>query len=79
MGEDSQSLLDRLFHPQPVPNSGNPANPNNHANPNTPANPNNPQDDGAKHRNFFQKMFGIGKDKQQQQQQQQPEQTPPQN
>jgi penicillin-binding protein 1B len=63
MGEDSQSLLDKLFHPQPVPNLGSPGNPNN------PANPNNPQDDGTKHRNFFQKMFGIGKDKQQQQQQ----------
>jgi penicillin-binding protein 1B len=63
MGEDSQSLLDKLFHPQPVPNLASPGNPNN------PANPNNPQDDGTKHRNFFQKMFGIGKDKQQQQQQ----------
>jgi penicillin-binding protein 1B len=67
MGEDSQSLLDRLFHPQPVPNSGNP---------NNPANPNSPQDDGTKHRNFLQKMFGLGKDKQQQQPQQQPPTSP---
>jgi penicillin-binding protein 1B len=67
MGEDSQSLLDRLFHPQPVPNSGNP---------NNPANPNSPQDDGTKHRNFLQKMFGLGKDKQQQQPQQQPPTAP---
>ena len=58
MGEDSQSLLDKLFHPQQPPNS---------ANPNNPASPNNPQDDGTKHRNFFQKMLGIGKDKQPQQ------------
>ncbi|HTV07594.1 MAG TPA: transglycosylase domain-containing protein [Candidatus Aquilonibacter sp.] len=68
MGEDSQSLLERLFHPQPAPNS---------VNPNNPANPNNPPDDGTKHRNFFQKMFGIGKNKQQQQQQQE-QPAPPQ-
>jgi penicillin-binding protein 1B len=62
MGEDSQTLANRLFHPDAVP--GNPDNPN-------------APDDGTKHRNFFQKMFGIGKNKQQdQQQQQQP--APPQ-
>lgn len=73
MGEDSQSLLDKLFHPQPPQSSGNPDNPN------SPTNPSNPQDEGTKHRNFFQKMFGLGKDKQQQQQQQpQQEQAPPQ-
>ena len=58
MGEDSQSLANRLFHPDAVPGS-----------PNNPDNPNAP-DDGTKHRNFFQKMFGIGKNKQQDQQQQ---------
>lgn len=63
MGEDSQTLANRLFHPDAVP-----GNPNNPATPNAP-------DDGTKHRNFFQKMFGIGKDKQQQQQQ---EPAPPQ-
>lgn len=67
MGEDSQSLLERLFHPQPAPNSGSP---------NNPANPNSPQDDGTKHRNFLQKMFGLGKDKQQQQPQQEPPNSP---
>ncbi|HEY4009559.1 MAG TPA: penicillin-binding transpeptidase domain-containing protein, partial [Acidobacteriaceae bacterium] len=33
-------------------------------------------DDATKHRNFFQKMFGLGKDKNQQQQQQQQPQQP---
>ncbi|HEV2578201.1 MAG TPA: transglycosylase domain-containing protein [Acidobacteriaceae bacterium] len=55
MGEDSQTLANRLFHPD--------ATPDNQGNPNAP-------DDGTKHRNFFQKMFGIGKGKQQDQQQQ---------
>ncbi|HEX5282476.1 MAG TPA: transglycosylase domain-containing protein [Bryocella sp.] len=65
MGEDSQTLANRLFHPDALPE-----NPNNPGNPNAP-------DDGTKHRNFFQKMFGIGKNKQQDQQQpQQP--APPQ-
>ena len=59
MGEDSQTLANRLFNPDAVPdNSGNPNNP----------------DDATKHRNFFQKMFGLGKDKDKQQQQQQPQQ-----
>jgi penicillin-binding protein 1B len=71
MGEDSQTLADRLFHPPAVPNS--PGNPNN---PGNPANPNATPEDGTKHRNFFQKLFGTGKDKQQQEQQQQP--PPPQ-
>ena len=62
MGEDSQTLGDRLFHPETVPNG--PGNPNN---PSAPGNPNAPPDDGTKHRNFLQKMFGIGKDKQQEQ------------
>jgi penicillin-binding protein 1B len=58
MGEDSQTLANRLFNPDAVPdNSGNPNNP----------------DDATKHRNFFQKMFGLGKDKDKQQQQQQPQ------
>jgi penicillin-binding protein 1B len=63
MGEDSQTLANRLFNPEAAPDSsGNPGN----------------LDDATKHRNFFQKMFGIGKDKdkQQQQQQPQPEQPP---
>jgi penicillin-binding protein 1B len=60
MGEDSQTLANRLFNPDAVPdNSGNPNNP----------------DDATKHRNFLQKMFGIGKDnKDKQQQQPQPQQ-----
>jgi penicillin-binding protein 1B len=64
MGEDSQTLANRLFNPEAVPD--------NSSNPNSP-------DDATKHRNFFQKMFGLGKDKdkQQQQQQQQPQQPQP--
>ena len=65
MGEDSQTLANKLFNPEAAPNDSN--------NPNAP-------EDGTKHRNFFQKMFGLGKDKdkQQQQQQPQPQQTQPQ-
>jgi penicillin-binding protein 1B len=55
MGEDSQSLGDRLFNPD-----------------------GSPSDDATKHRNFFQKMFGLGKNKDQQQQQPQQPQPPPQ-
>jgi penicillin-binding protein 1B len=47
MGEDSQTLGNKLFNQNGQP------------------------DDGTQHRNFFQKLFGLGKDKQQQQQQQQ--------
>jgi len=63
MGEDSQTLANKLFNPDAVPdNSGNPNNP----------------DDPTKHRNFFQKMFGLGKDKDKQQQQQpQPQEQQP--
>lgn len=46
MGEDSQTLGNKLFNPQ------------------SPDQP----DDATKHRNIFQKMFGLGKDKQTQQQ-----------
>jgi penicillin-binding protein 1B len=63
MGEDSQTLANRLFNPDAVPNDS--------------SNPNNP-DEATKHRNFFQKMFGLGKDKDKQQQQQQQQQQPPQ-
>jgi penicillin-binding protein 1B len=63
MGEDSQTLANRLFNPDAVPDSS--------GNPNSP-------DDATKHRNFFQKMFGIGKDKDKQQQQQQPQPQQPQ-
>jgi penicillin-binding protein 1B len=63
MGEDSQTLANRLFNPDAAPDSS--------------SNPNNP-DDATKHRNFFQKMFGIGKDKDKQQQQQQPQPQQPQ-
>jgi penicillin-binding protein 1B len=59
MGEDSQTLGNQLFNP---PDSSNPDN-------NTSGQP----DDQTKHRNIFQKMFGLGKDKQQQPQQPQPE------
>lgn len=63
MGEDSQTLANRLFNPDATTDSS--------------GNPNNP-DDATKHRNFFQKMFGLGKDKDKQQQQQQPQpQQPP--
>ena len=41
MGEDTQSLSDKMFDPTSTPTDGDP----------------------AKHRNVFQKMFGIGKDK----------------
>jgi penicillin-binding protein 1B len=58
MGEDSQTLANRLFNPEAVPDNSE--------------NPNNPED-ATKHRNFFQKMFGLGKDKDKQQQQQQPQ------
>lgn len=69
MGMDSQTLANQMFNPQAAPNS--PGNPNAPGNPNNPANPNATPEDGTKHRNFFQKMFGIGKDKQQNQQQNQ--------
>ena len=65
MGEDSQTLADKLFHPDATGTNTNTSQP----------------DDGTKHRNFFEKMFGINKDKdkqQQQQQQPQPQQQPPQ-
>src|SRR5215469_12728306 len=62
MGEDSQTLANKLFNPEAVPDNS--------------TNPNNP-DDATKHRNFFQKMFGLGKDKDKQQQQQpEPQQQP---
>jgi penicillin-binding protein 1B len=55
MGEDSQTLANKLFNPQ----SGG----------------DNQPDDAAKHRNLFEKLFGLHKDKDQQQQQ--PQQVPP--
>ena len=43
MGEDSQTLANKLFNPD--------------------SSTNNQPDDATKHRNFFEKMFGINKDK----------------
>jgi ATP-dependent exoDNAse (exonuclease V) alpha subunit len=84
MGEDSQTLANRLFNPDAVPdNSGTP---NNSGEATKPGSPNNPDDatksgsanpdNAAKHRNFLQKMFGLGKDKDKQQQPQQPQPQP---
>ncbi len=56
MGEDSQTLANRLFNPG--------------------ADSNGTPDDVTKHRNLFERMFGLNKDKDKQQQQQQP--APPQ-
>jgi penicillin-binding protein 1B len=57
MGEDSQTLANRLFNPGTDSNA-------------TP-------DDLTKHRNLFERMFGLNKDKDKQQQQQ-PQPAPPQ-
>ena len=65
MGEDSQTLGDKLFNLQPTEPSSAPPTGEPGQNP----------DGTPKHRNFFQKMFGIGKDKQNQQEQ--PQQQPP--
>ena len=56
MGEDTQSLGSRLFN-----QSGQPADPTTGA-------PTDGSPGDGKHRNFFQKMFGTGKDKDSQQQ-----------
>lgn len=67
MGADAQALGSQIFGLGSTPGQPNPANPNA------------PQDqsvDGQKHRNFFQKMFGLGKSSDQQNQQQQPPQQP---
>ncbi|HVG26590.1 MAG TPA: PBP1A family penicillin-binding protein [Acidobacteriaceae bacterium] len=55
MGEDSQTLGDKLFNTNTNPDGSSPGQP----------------DDPTKHRNFLQKMFGLGKDKKSQDQQQQ--------
>jgi len=56
MGQDTQSLGSKIFGANSSPQD-----------PNNPGNPTNP--DGQPHRNVFQKMFGLGKDKQPQPQQ----------
>lgn len=61
MGEDSQTLANKIFNPEGSNNS-------NSTQP----------DDGTKHRNFFEKMFGINKDKDKQQQEQQSQPQQPQ-
>ena len=65
MGEDSETLGSKLFG-------------NGNSNPNQPADnsqsPDNQPADPTKHRNFFQKMFGTGKDKTTQPQDQPPPQ-----
>jgi penicillin-binding protein 1B len=54
MGVDSQTLGNQLFNPDGSPDSNSTGQP----------------DDQTKHRNIFQKMFGLGKSKQQQPEQQ---------
>jgi penicillin-binding protein 1B len=66
MGENSQSLGNQLFNPDGTP-SDQPS----------PAGTSDPNDPN-KHRNFFQKLFGVGKDKPQDQTQPQNAPAPPQ-
>ncbi len=66
MGEDIQTLGQRIFNPQALPDA---ASSQPGSQPGSPENP-------TGHRNFFEKMFGIHKDKQQQQQPEPPPQPP---
>ena len=66
MGEDSQTLGSRIFNPQTGLYTTTPGT--------APQTPDGQPGDEPKHRNFFQKMFGTGKDKDTQPQPQPPPQ-----